>query len=146
MKIWSIAIMTLVFFSCGSEDTENKGVNIETSFENDTTQPETIVTPPNVLEVVPGGEHKEYHISGGLKIDGQYDLNSARTGLWISYYENGSKWSESYYVDGVQDGHSLTFYPNGKVRYIGEYKQGERIGEWKFYDEEGVVTKTEIFE
>ena len=142
-----LAIALLVsLFSCSGEK-EDEGVTIETTFEEDSTSEETIENQvQNVIEIVPGGEHMEYHENGQLKIEGQYDDNSQRTGLWISYYEDGTKWSESYYVNGVQDGHSLTFFPNGQVRFVGEYKQGEKIGEWTFYDESGEVTNTEVFE
>jgi antitoxin component YwqK of YwqJK toxin-antitoxin module len=145
MKYLVFPLMVLIIAACSSEQEEDEIV-IETTFANDTTSTKVVESPPNSIEIVPGGEHKEYHENGAMKIKGQYDMNSQRTGLWISFYDNGIKWSESYYVNGLQDGHSLTFYPNGQVRYLGEYKQGERIGEWKFYDEEGNQTKTQNFD
>ena len=76
---------------------------------------------------------------------GRYDSKSLRTGLWVSYYDDGSKWSESYYIEGRRDGHSLTFYPNGQIRYRGEYKMEEKIGTWTFYTETGEVSKEENY-
>ena len=48
----------------------------------------------------------------------------------------------SQFKDGINNGYSMVWYPNGKVRYFGDYSDGRRIGDWTFYDEEGVVTKT----
>jgi antitoxin component YwqK of YwqJK toxin-antitoxin module len=101
-------------------------------------------TTPTATEIKPG-EYFEYHPNGEIKITGFHNNNLNREGLWISYYENGIKWSEAYYADGKRDGHSLTFYPNGKIRYIGEYKADTKTGEWTFYDEEGNVTKVENY-
>lgn len=147
MKKLSFLTLIFLFIACSGEKVDEKENVIETTFEDEATieKPEENSV-QDVIEIVPGGSHKEYHPGGQLKIEGQYDQNSQRTGLWISYYENGSKWSESYYVNGIQDGHSLTFFPNGQVRFVGEYKQGEKVGEWTFYNEAGEVTKTEVFE
>ncbi len=73
------------------------------------------------------------------------DDADARNGLWLSYYENGSKWSESMYVHGKKNGHSVTFFPNGKIRYIGEYKDDEKSGNWRFFDEVGLLVSEENY-
>ena len=144
MRYLLILFISSLLIGCSAQ--EEDGPVIETNFDNDTITEEKQEPVQEIIEIVPGGAHQEYHPNGQLKIDGQYDKNSQRTGLWISYYENGEKWSESYYVEGVQDGHSLTFFPNGQVRFVGEYKAGERIGEWRFYDESGELVKTENFD
>jgi len=114
------------------------------SCQNNNKQKEENTTPegidiPEVIEISDPSVYTEYHENGQLKIEGNFDDNGLRTGRWISYYENGLTWSESYYVAGKKDGHSVTFFPNGKVRYIGEYKNDEKIGRWTFKDEEGNV-------
>lgn len=91
------------------------------------------------------GEYFEYYPSGGVKIRGFHNDQLNREGLWISYYEEGTKWSESYYLNGKRDGHSLTFYPNGQIRYVGEYKDDKKTGTWTFYNETGAVTKEEKY-
>jgi len=135
------AIVLLAFFGCGEPESDKETVEIETvvpeMIESDDEKPVNSATP------TPGGKHLEYHTGGQLKIEGQYDMDSKRTGLWKSYYENGIKWSESYYTAGKRDGHSLTFYPNGQVRYVGEYADDKQTGQWTFYDEKGAVTKEE---
>lgn len=90
-------------------------------------------------------QHLEYHPNGAVKIEGRFNDDGDRHGLWNSYYDNGIKWSESYYSAGNRDGHSITFFPNGAIRYVGEYKNDEKVGNWKFYDEEGNLVKEENF-
>lgn len=127
-------------FSCSGEDSSN------TTDENGTSSDEsTDVEVIDFAEQDSPDNYKEYHPNGELSIEGKLNENGNRQGLWISYYDTGVKWSESYYTDGKRDGHSLTFYPNGQVRYVGEYSDDERIGNWKFYDEEGNLTNEENF-
>lgn len=90
-------------------------------------------------------DYQEFYDNGNLKIEGDFDENEARHGLWNAYYENGLKWSESFYAHGQKSGHSITFYPNGKVRYVGEYKNDVKIGHWQFYDEEGTLISEENY-
>ncbi len=142
MKIFTLIVLTALV-SCG-ETPKDKDVVLETTApDKDTTEK---VTPQNELVIVPGGKHLEYWPSGQLKIQGQYDMQSLRTGLWMSYYESGIKWSESYYIDGLRHGHSLTFFTNGQVRYVGEFLKDEKSGLWTFYDEEGNKIKEERFD
>lgn len=115
-----------------SEQTVDNQENVETEV--------TISSTPNNPE-----EHLEYHPNGKLKIKGKLNANGNRQGLWIAYYDNGIKWSESYYTDGKRDGHTLTFHPNGQVRYVGEYKNDLKIGLWRFYDESGELEKEENY-
>ncbi len=90
-------------------------------------------------------DYEEFYPSGALKIEGDFDEKKQRNGLWVSYYENGIKWSESFYVHGLKEGHSVTFHPNGKVRYIGEYKDDKQTGNWRFFDESGELVREENY-
>lgn len=141
-----IATACFFFVSCSSSEDKNEPAKIETNLgDKEIQKREEIVTSINNSGEIKPGDYYEYHPSGGIKIRGFYNNNLKREGLWISYYENGTKWSEAYYLNGLRDGHSLTFYPNGKVRYIGEYKADQKIGEWTFYDEAGNISKTEKY-
>lgn len=91
------------------------------------------------------GKTIEYHPNGNIKMEGRLNEKGQRDGLWISYYENGTKWSESYYVDGLRDGHNLSFFPNGRIRYVGEYKNDKKVGTWKFYNEDGSFATEETY-
>lgn len=138
----SIFILLFLVVSCGDNDKKNKvSSEIETTIPE---QPKNEIIKPQNSEIKPG-EYFEYHANGEIKIRGFYNDNLTREGLWLSYYENGIKWSEAYYSDGKRDGHNVTFYPSGKIRFVGEYKDDEKTGKWTFYDEEGNVTKIENF-
>jgi len=66
-------------------------------------------------------------------------------------YKNGKKEGESktfylpkknirsieLYKQGVLNGKSETYYENGKIKAKGNYKEGNRVGNWYFYDENG---------
>lgn len=128
-----------------SETEKNESVTdttpIEVVFEENTA-PVEFVAPSNTGDQK---DYEEFYENGQIKIAGDYDENGERHGLWISYYENGIKWSESYYSHGLREGHSITFFPSGSVRYIGEYKNDEKTGKWTFKDEEGNVVKEEDY-
>lgn len=129
-------------FSCG--DGSKNDTTIETNSNKIETLQDVSESGPSTTEIQPGA-YLEYHESGGIKIKGFHNNQLNREGLWISYYEDGTKWSESYYVDGKKDGHTVTFFPNGQVRYVGEYKNDKKIGTWIFYDETGKITNEEKF-
>jgi antitoxin component YwqK of YwqJK toxin-antitoxin module len=142
MKYFSFFIVLFALISCNSND-DKEVAEIETVVESNELESQEITKPQN-SEVKPG-EYFEYHESGGIKIRGFYNDDLTREGLWLSYYENGIKWSEAYYSAGKRDGHNITFYPSGKIRFVGEYKDDKKTGTWTFYDETGAVTKVENF-
>ena len=99
----------------------------------------------NTVNTSEPGIYQEYHQNGQLKIEGLNNIYRNREGLWVSYYDDGTKWSENFYSNGIKSGHSVTFFPSGNVRYVGEYRNDERFGTWKFYDEQGNLTNEEKF-
>lgn len=68
-----------------------------------------------------------------------------------TYYKNGKKEGESktfyfprktlrsieFYKKDVLDGKSETYYENGKIKAKGNYKEGKKVGNWYFYNENG---------
>ena len=57
----------------------------------------------------------------------------------ISYYENGQKWTEGTYKDGLLVGKWNTWYMSGQKWIEGSHKNNKRNGEWTFYNEDGTV-------
>ena len=58
------------------------------------------------------------------------------------------KWkqnSQGTYVDGKEHGKYTVWYPNGQIHYIGKYHHGQKSGKWKFYNEEGKLTKEVVY-
>lgn len=142
MKYFSFFMILFALTACNGS-AENEVAQIETNLKSDESESLEITQPQN--SKIQPGEYFEYHESGGIKIRGFYNDNLTREGLWLSYYENGIKWSEAYYSDGKRNGHNITFYPSGKIRFVGEYKDDKKTGTWTFYDETGAVTKIENF-
>lgn len=137
----------ILISSCSGGSNENSnessiGDSLENVNQNASNNRENI----EVVDEVDHKDYEEFYESGALKIEGDFDENQARNGLWISYYEDGKKWSESLYLHGKKEGHSVTFFPNGKVRYIGEYKNDEKFGLWRFYDEAGELMNEETYQ
>jgi antitoxin component YwqK of YwqJK toxin-antitoxin module len=151
--LFPVLLGSLILVGCGNGPEETTTDDIISDSVSDSVAPmtETDVTiedfihPENDSITTPKRDYQEFYETGELKIEGDYDDNEARHGLWLSYYENGIKWSESNYSHGVRMGHSITFFPNGRVRYVGEYADDKQTGHWIFYDEEGNVVKEEDY-
>ena len=141
----TLYISTLIFLiSCGG--TEDENIVLDTEVEQVEKQVEELdTTIENTVNLKEPGIYQEYHPNGQLKIEGLNNMYGNREGIWISFYEDGTKWSETFYSDGIKSGHSVTFFPNGSVRYVGEYQNDERIGTWKFYDDQGNLSNEENF-
>jgi antitoxin component YwqK of YwqJK toxin-antitoxin module len=90
------------------------------------------------------GPNELFYENGQMRMKGEI-LQGEKHGLWISWRENGLKWSESTYNLGVLDGKTASFHENGLINYIGYYAQGEKTGTWEFYDKEGNLLKTEDY-
>lgn len=80
-----------------------------------------------------------------IKTSGRLDDNGNKTGIWKHFSPLGVELSITVYKAGKKDGHIVVRYPNGAVRYSGEYYNDEKVGEWKFYDENGKFIKKEDF-
>ena len=51
------------------------------------------------------------------------------------YYEDGSKESETTFVNGVENGEYKSWYRSGKLAWTGHYKNGLMDGVWREYDD-----------
>lgn len=95
----------------------------------------------NGKKVIVGLE--ELYEEGQIKIKGDYNEKYQRQGVWKSYYMDGTEWSIGVYENGVENGEKKVWYPNGKLRYQGEIKNGKPVGTWTFWDDQGVKTEKE---
>lgn len=140
-----LAFCSLIFLlSCNGS--EEQSIEIESDSNvvvNEEVETDTVSEKVNTKAP---GKYEEFHPNGQLKIEGLNNMYGNREGLWVAYYEDGTKWSETYYSNGIKSGHSVTFFPSGTIRYVGEYKNDERVGTWKFYDETGKLTSEEKFQ
>ena len=52
-------------------------------------------------------------------------------------YEGDLKKSIQQYIDGVDYGKWIFYFPNGKIETKGKFRNGKRVGKWKYYYESG---------
>jgi antitoxin component YwqK of YwqJK toxin-antitoxin module len=83
---------------------------------------------------------REYNEDGTLFKEGPMK-NHRRDGVWKSYYRDGTLWSENNYKGGLINGKTVTYFPNGKKRYEGYFKNASKTGIWKFWNEQGEFVK-----
>lgn len=84
------------------------------------------------------GMYTEYYPGRkAIKFKGKKDENNQRDGVWYFYAENGVEQSMTEYKHGVKNGPSFTRFPNGKMRYYGEYRNDKQVGVWVIYDQNG---------
>lgn len=82
-----------------------------------------------------------YYESGKKRVEGHYNAEGKKDGKWLYWYENGNKWSEGYFTNGLDDKKRTTWHENGELHFTGRLDQGKRVGIWKFFDENGKMTK-----
>ena len=85
------------------------------------------------------GEFKEFFENGSLFQIGTFkngDMKNIKV-----FYENGNLKFEQNLKD--RKGKYRGYYPNGMLEVEGEVFQGDEIGLWKYYNEEGNLLKTE---
>ncbi|MCC7301617.1 MAG: hypothetical protein IT233_03150 [Bacteroidia bacterium] len=83
-----------------------------------------------------GIDYLEKYPDGVIRVKG-YVVGGLREGTWMSFYPDGSPWSQNVYLKGKLNGATVTYYENGKVRYKGFYRNDQRSGHWQFFDEQG---------
>jgi antitoxin component YwqK of YwqJK toxin-antitoxin module len=72
-----------------------------------------------------------------IKFEGMIDKKGERNGKWSFYSENGTELSFTFYEHGIKEGFTVVKYPNGVIRYRGEYLHNKIVGLWTTYDING---------
>ena len=85
---------------------------------------------------VADGFYREFHPNGELFVEGTYGMGR-QEGVWVYWFDNGTKNREANYKDGRPDGAWETFRADGSLASKRAYKSGIRDGEWITYDETG---------
>jgi len=112
-----------------------------------------------------------YHLSGELRMEGQYKGKKTKkgNGMFTYFYKNGQKEKEVQYAKGKKNGiyngwaetgekitlgqHDgvrktgtwVSWYENGNLDSEGEYKASKMSGAWRFYYDNGQVSAEETF-
>ena len=61
------------------------------------------------------------------------------TGEWLSEWPNGQLKFHGCYIKGVPEGDQICYWENGQIAQIGRCKDGQCIGLWKDYREDGTL-------
>ena len=62
-----------------------------------------------------------------------------RDGVWKSYYDNEKLKFKGNYVQGNPDGQQIIYYENGKIKEEQYYQMGIREKTWKKFDKNGSI-------
>ncbi|MDR0713067.1 MAG: hypothetical protein LBF89_02220 [Bacteroidales bacterium] len=117
----------------------------------------------------PAGEMKRYHPQGGVRVvmnyregsdrissrffwqngeiaaEGNY-IGNKRDSLWIFYsYYTRKKSCQMYYVNGMRNGKSQSFYPNGSVNEEINWINDMKEGQWQQFFESGKLKLTATY-
>ena len=130
-------IFSIVLFSCNTEKTTDEKNKINTTDTTAAFAPEALVPKK---DSIPEGKYEERHPNGLIKTKGEY-AGGKRHGIWLSFYPEGNVWSECAYKNGVKEGQTITYYPNGNKRYEGFYTNDKESGIWKYWEENGKLSK-----
>ncbi len=127
--------VSLIVFSCNSEKKE----------EVEQTSLTTKVNPEPELrtEIVKSGEMdllKTYYKNDQIRTQGNL-FKEQKEGKWVSFYEDGMPWSETWFNKGLKHGSTVVWHSNGRKFYEGRFENGKESGKWTYWDEQGVIVK-----
>ena len=60
-------------------------------------------------------------------------------------YDGDLKKSIQQYLDGVDYGNWVFYFPNGKIETKGKFRNGVRVGKWKYYYESGALRQVSSY-
>lgn len=94
---------------------------------------------------------KHFYPTGELESEGGYSTDRKK-GIWKYYYKNGNLKELGSYEGGLKKGIWEEYHENGKLKEKGVYiyinhlnHKIEKRGDWKIYDTNGKLIKTEQF-
>ncbi len=100
--------------------------------------PNTLEMEVNMKRGKRNGDFYRYYKNGNLDTHCIY-VNDSIEGVEVSYTANGEKAQEFTYVHGVKNGPHKAYYLSGDIKIEGNFKKDKFDGDWKYYDERGVL-------
>lgn len=89
---------------------------------------------------------KEYYESGKLlRISAKGSDGFTMDGEETTYFEDGKIAGQRRWIKGIPDGREYGNFANGRLVLERFYKNGFRSGTWKFYNEDGTLSREVIF-
>lgn len=143
LLLYSSLVIFLFLFGCSAEEKKVQP-ELPKTYETISYYPSGKPKDQNIFVTKNGKKEafgfQELHENGQVKMIGAQNSEGKRIGLWESFYEDGKPWSIGEYEKGIEVGEKKTWYPNGKLRYQGQMKNGKPFGQWTFFDESGNKT------
>ena len=75
----------------------------------------------------------------GLGAQSFSELDSSLSGSRTSLWPNGAERERVSFAQGVKEGACFRWHSDGTPRAEGRYASGKKVGEWRFFDESGVL-------
>jgi|GEM_PF-3554628 len=69
-----------------------------------------------------------------------------RNGKYITYYDNGNKWVELFFVNGLREGTQYSWHKNGKIKSELNYANGKKNGSQKWWKKDGKILNHKFYE
>lgn len=117
----------------------DNGVQVGTKklyFENGKVEQET-----QYKDGITDGFYKVYYESGKIKVDATIK-NGKFEGIFKKFYENGGLEEVVTFKDDVENGPFEEYYENGKLKWKGNYLNGDNeFGLLEHFDENGTLVK-----
>ena len=86
-----------------------------------------------------------YYEINDHKEEGEF-VSDMKNGSWeMTYLSSNQKMFSGKYLNDIPVGEHIYYYPNGVIKEIGKYENGEKEGEWKKYNNDGVLLVTYYF-
>jgi antitoxin component YwqK of YwqJK toxin-antitoxin module len=152
MRKFLLPFTFLLFLSCGQQSGDQKS---NSDNPNDSASrarqkltadsmkkknPMLIMPPDSVYT----GDYVDRYANGIVKFRGQFRFG-LRHGQWMSFYPDGTKWSELHYDKGLRHGPNITYYPGSIKRYEGFYKHDKQDSVWMYYDSTGAIVEKLLY-
>lgn len=110
----------------------------------------------NIIDGKKQGVYREYNRTGEITASKMYqndevtgegivDANMKMQGKWKIFYPGGKIKSEGDYKDGKRTGKWTFYYSNGQIEQVGTYANGKADGEWKWYHLNGNTLREEYY-
>jgi len=71
--------------------------------------------------------------------------SNKRNGKHITYYDNGNKWVELNFVNGLREGIQYTWHRNGQLKSELNYVNAKKHGSQKWWQKDGKILNDKIF-
>ena len=94
-------------------------------------------------EYVDGLKEGDWELNTGDYIEKGKYIEGLMYGEWVGIYRStGKKAFIGEYIDDEPNGKHIYYYPTGRKMLEGKYQLGLKVGDWKRYDENGVLKIT----